>query len=251
MVTRLFAGAVLILMMGWCSEAAPAESKSALAEAPAASDRPTVETKAVAEKPAEAAHGGAASHHAGEAKESGEGNGAEGLNPINFKGLNFPGDLALWTFVVFVVVMAILWKFAWGPIAMGLSKREEEIAAQISEAERRNTEARQLLVDYENKLKASQDEVRSILDKARHDAEKMGQEMLDKAKADSAAERDRSVQQIEQATSAALKELADRSATLAVDLAGKIVGARLDPKAHARLIEEAVANFTAQANVKK
>jgi F0F1-type ATP synthase membrane subunit b/b' len=37
--------------------------------------------------------------------------------------------------------------------------------------------------------------------------------------------------------------LADRSATLAVDLAGQIVGARLDQASHAQLIERAVADF--------
>ena len=36
----------------------------------------------------------------------------------------------------------------------------------------------------------------------------------------------------------------DRIATLAVDLAGKIVGSRLDPAAHSRLIEQAVTRFS-------
>ena len=52
---------------------------------------------------------------------------------------------------------------------------------------------------------------------------------MDKAREEAGIERQRAVQQIESATLAALKELADRSATLAVDLAGKIVGARLKP----------------------
>ena len=49
--------------------------------------------------------------------------------------------------------------------------------------------------------------------------------------------------EIDTATTGALKELADRSAALAVDLAGKIVQSRLDPQAHSRLIEQAVARF--------
>ena len=43
----------------------------------------------------------------------------------------------------------------------------------------------------------------------------------------------------------ALKDLAERSATLAVELAGKIVDARLDPAAHSHLIEQAVSRFSA------
>ena len=52
---------------------------------------------------------------------------------------------------------------------------------------------------------------------------------MDKAREEAGIERQRAVQQIESATLAALKELAERSATLAVELAGKIVGARLKP----------------------
>jgi F-type H+-transporting ATPase subunit b len=196
---------------------------------------------AAATETPEAAHGG------------GKGGAGAGLNPITIhhEGENFPGDMALWTVVVFVVVLLILWKMAWRPLADGLTKREQQIADQISQAERTNEEARRLLADYEQKLADSRDEVRGIVEQGRRDAERLGQELIDKAKGEATAERDRAVQQIEAATAGALKELAERSATLAVDLAGKIVGSRLNPKDHTRLIEEAVASFTGKGNGKK
>ena len=171
-------------------------------------------------------------------------------SPVNFDGYNFQGDLTIWTAVVFLVVLAILYKFAWGPIAEGLQKRESEIAAQIAEAQRKNEEARQLLADYEKKLAAAQDEVRSLIEQGRRDAEKVGQQLVDKAREEAVIERQRAVQQIESATLAALKELAERSATLAVDLAGKIVGARLQAADHNRLIEQAVTEFSQSKQVK-
>jgi F-type H+-transporting ATPase subunit b len=180
-------------------------------------------------------------------KEAGASGGAA-LNPIDAHGYNFMGDLAIWTAVVFVVVLAILWKFAWGPIVQGLDKRETQIAEQIAEAQRSNQDARQLLEKHAQKLAAAQDEVRAILDQARREAEKLGREMLDKAKQEAVAERDRAVHEIETATSVALKELADRSATLAVELAGKIVGATLSQRDHTRLIQETVANFAGKRN---
>ena len=146
--------------------------------------------------------------------------------------------------MVFLVVLAILYKAAWGPISEGLQKRESEIAAQIAEAQRKNEEARQLLAEYEKKLAAAQDEVRGLIEQGRRDAEKVGQQLLDKAREEAGIERQRAVQQIESATLAALKELADRSATLAVDLAGKIVGAQLKAADHSRLIEQAVSEFS-------
>jgi F-type H+-transporting ATPase subunit b len=198
-----------------------------------------------ADKAAVAAEAPAAAH-------GGEKGGAgAGLNPITVHGENFPGDMALWTGVVFVVVLLILWKMAWRPIADGLTKRERQIADQIAQAERSNEEARRLLAEYEQKLADSRDEVRGIVEQGRRDAERLGHELIDKAKGEATAERDRAVQQIEAATAGALKELAERSATLAVDLAGKIVGSRLNPKDHTRLIEEAVAGFTGKGNGKK
>jgi F-type H+-transporting ATPase subunit b len=100
-----------------------------------------------------------------------------------------------------------------------------------------------LLSDYEKKLADSQDEVRAILEKGRRDAEEVGRSMIEKAKANAKAEGERMLKQIDAATAGAIKELADRSAALAVELAGKIVHARLNPKDHAKLIEQAVAGF--------
>ena len=153
------------------------------------------------------------------------------------------GDLAVWTFVVFLLLLGILWRFAWGPIVAGLEKREHRIAENIAAAERSNAEAKRLLGDYERKLAASQDEVRAIIDEARRDAEHTQQEILAKARLDAQAERDRSLREIETARDQALKDLGERSANLAVDLAGKIVRAQLNPADHTRLIEEAMARF--------
>ena len=183
----------------------------------------------------------------------GGGNGADELNPVSkesTEGYNFRGDLTIWTAVVFFVVLAILYKAAWKPISEGLQKREGEIASQIAEAQRKNDEARQLLLDYEKKLAAAQDEVRSLIEQGRRDAEKVGQQLLEKAREESGIERQRAVEQIESATLAALKELAERSATLAVDLAGKIVGTRLNAADHSRLIEQAVAEFSRSGEAK-
>jgi F-type H+-transporting ATPase subunit b len=174
------------------------------------------------------------------AEEPGGGN---PLNPVTAEGYNFKGDLALWTAVVFLLVLAVLGKFAWGPICDGLAKRESNIAGQLADAQRNNEEARKLLTEYEKKLDAAHDEVRALIEQGRRDAEKVGQQVLDKAREESAIERQRALQQIESATSAALKDLADRSATLAVELAGKIVGAQLKAADHSRLIEQSVAEF--------
>ncbi len=160
--------------------------------------------------------------------------------------LELKKDLAIWTAVIFLLLLAVLWKFAWKPIAEGLEKREKGIADQIDGAEQANRDARQLLAQYEQKLAGATDEVRRIIERGRHDAEQVGREMVDKAKTDADAERQRALQDIDTATAGALKELAEKSADLAVDLAGKIVRAELKPADHASLIERTMSDFGRQ-----
>jgi F-type H+-transporting ATPase subunit b len=167
-----------------------------------------------------------------------KGQGGSEINPLAFQ-----KDLAIWTAVVFLVLLAILWKFAWGPIADGLDKREHRIADQIASAEQANTDARQILADYQGKLAASEAEVREILDRGRREAEELGRQMLDKTRQDAKQERERALREIDAATDDAIKELAARSADLAVELAGKIIQAKVDRAEHARLVEQAVAGF--------
>ena len=152
-------------------------------------------------------------------------------------------DLALWSAVVFLILFGVLYYTAWGPLAEGLSKRERHIADQIAQAAAANRQAKDLLAGYEKKLADSAQEVRAILDQARHDAEEAAREREAKAEADAKARMGRAEKDIAAATSAAVKELADRSAALAVQLAGKIVHAKLSPKDHAQLIEQAVSGF--------
>ena len=158
--------------------------------------------------------------------------------------LAFDPDLALWTLVVFVLLLAVLWKFAWGPILAGLEKREHAIAHEIADAKRQHEEANALVAKYEARLAAAGDEVRALLDEGRRDAEHARQAILAEAKSAAEAERLRALREIESATDGALRSLAERSAQLAVELAGKIVRHNLTPADHTRLVDEAVEKFT-------
>jgi F-type H+-transporting ATPase subunit b len=186
------------------------------------------------------AGGQAASVQAAEHAEHAPHIGEEGVSdsPVEFK-----SDLAIFTFIVFLLLLGILAKFAWGPISEGLEKREHHIAEQIAAAERANAEAKEMLAQYERKLASAQDEVRAIIDEARRDATHTQQEILAQARADAASEMDRAKREVETAKDQALRELAETSAKLAVELAGKIIRAQLDPNQHAQLISEALSRF--------
>ena len=79
---------------------------------------------------------------------------------------------------------------------------------QIAEAQQKNDEARQLLAEYEKKLADAAAEVRGLIEQGRRDAEKVGQQLLDKAREEAGIEHQRAVQRIESATSAAIEDIA-------------------------------------------
>lgn len=164
--------------------------------------------------------------------------GPEQNSPAEFK-----WDLALWTLVVFGLLTAILWKFAWGPICAALDSRENSIQQNIDSAKELNDKAAALLADHEARLAGTADEVRRILDEARRDAETQKQGIIAEAEAAAESQKNLALQEISAAKNGALQELAEKSVATAVGLAGKIVKKQLSKDDHASLISEAISNF--------
>jgi F-type H+-transporting ATPase subunit b len=155
-------------------------------------------------------------------------------------------DLAIWTFVVFALLLTGLWKFAWGPLAASLDRRERSILANIEQAKQQNEQAKKLLSDHEARLAGAADEVRRIVDDARRDADAQKQQILAEAQAAAQSEKRRALQEIEAAKNGALQELAEKSVATAVGLAGRIVQRQLSSDDHASLIAEALERFPSQ-----
>jgi F-type H+-transporting ATPase subunit b len=183
-----------------------------------------------------AAHGTTASAEQHPAAEAGD-EGGHGASP---NPLAISPDLAIFTAIVFLVLLAVLWKFAWGPIAEALDQREHGIAGQIEEAKRSNEDAKRLLAEHQTRLDGATEEVKGLLDQARRDAESQKQQIVTEAQQAAQAEKDRAVREIGLAKDQALQELAERSVDTAVNLAGQIVRRQLTADDHVDLIKNAL-----------
>lgn len=153
-------------------------------------------------------------------------------------------DLAIYTFLVFLILLAILYKFAWGPIARALDQREETIARQIEEARLGAERAAQSLKEYEARLGVATEEARQIVSQARQDAELAKDRIVAEAREAAHKERDRAVAEIVSAKNQALQEIAQKSVATAVSLAGKIIHREVKPQDHEALIGDALNQFT-------
>ena len=155
----------------------------------------------------------------------------------------FKSDLALFTLVVFILLLAILLKFAWGPITQGLEKREQGIADHIDQARLDAEQAAETLEQYKQQLQEAVREAQQIVAQARQDAEAAGDQIVAEAKQAAGRERDRALEAIEVATRSALDEVAQRGTEIAVDLAGRIIARELDAADHATLIRDSMDQF--------
>lgn len=147
-----------------------------------------------------------------------------------------PGSM-LYTLIAFLLLLFILWKFAWGPIVKGLEAREEKIHGAIEQAQKDREEAKKLLQQYEEKLKQASSEISDRLNRA----EKEAQATIDSAKQQAREEaeklRDQAKQEIEGSKEKASAELRAEVADLAARIAGAAIGESFDHEDQLRIIK--------------
>lgn len=167
----------------------------------------------------------------------------EVLSPIN-KGL----VTAITTLVVFVLLIAILSKFAFAPIAAGLKKREDKIRQDITDAENANKKAQASLAELSAKLSAADGEVRAIIARAQADAENIATNIRTKAQQESEEIRERAEREIDQAKGAAIKEIYAQAADLSTAIAEKILRRNLSVEDQRSLVAESLSKLDANKN---
>jgi F-type H+-transporting ATPase subunit b len=162
----------------------------------------------------------------------------------------FAGDIgnALWTVVIFVLVLWVLGKFAWGPLLAGLRAREDFIRESLETARRERAEAGDRLREYQEKLAGARAEATAIIDEGRRDADAVKRKIEEQARQESDKMIERARREIDAATAEATRQLYKLSAHLATELASRILGRELDPKDHERLIAESIAEISAHGN---
>lgn len=154
----------------------------------------------------------------------------------------FAGDVgnALWTMVVFVIVLLVLGKFAWGPILSALQKREDFIRESLTKAKIDRDEAQRILQEYSDRINTARSEATAIVEEGRRDADVLRRKIEETAKAEAQAMIERSKREIGIATDTAVKELYTLSAKMATQMASKIIRKELNDQEHERMISESI-----------
>jgi F-type H+-transporting ATPase subunit b len=160
----------------------------------------------------------------------------------------FSGNLgnAVWTLVVFAVLLVFLGKFAWGPILSALQGREEFIRDSLEQAKTAREEAEARLAEYEAKLATARQEVDAMLEEGRRDNAAMRRREEEQAREETEKMLARARREIDIAKETAVKDLFDRATQLSVEVAGRILEREVSAADHGRLIDDAISALEGQ-----
>jgi F-type H+-transporting ATPase subunit b len=157
----------------------------------------------------------------------------------------FAGNVgnAVWTLVIFVLVVILLGKFAWGPVLGLLKQREEFIHKSLSDAKHDRDEAEARLKEYAVKLQSAQREAIGIIEDARRDAERLREELRERAKAEADTMIKNAERQVQLETSRALQQIRKEAVDLSVTIASKLLQRNISKDDNQKLIDEALSQM--------
>ncbi|MBC7903243.1 MAG: F0F1 ATP synthase subunit B [Gemmatimonadaceae bacterium] len=139
--------------------------------------------------------------------------------------------LIFWTLLAFLIVFAILKKFAWKPILQSLKERENNISESLATAERVKLEMAQMKSENEELLRQAREERAMMLKEAKETKDRIINEAKDSAKAEAAKIIMEASASIEQQKMAALVDVKNQVGNLVIEVAEKVLRRELSNKA--------------------
>lgn len=144
--------------------------------------------------------------------------------------------LSVWTIVVFLLVLWVLGKFAWGPILAALSAREKGIQQSIDEAHRFREEGAELLEQHRKQLAQARREAQQIIAEGRQAGEEMRKELEEKGRAESQRLLEQARREIERERDQALEAIRREGVDLALAAAARLLHERLDQERDRQIV---------------
>ena len=156
-----------------------------------------------------------------------------------------PG-LFIWTIVTFLVLLGLLAKLAWRPLLDALERRQEQIRKSLDDAQKARHELEQIQHESRRILAAARTEAESIVARTRSDAERLREEIKQKARTEAANMVKNAERQIELETSRAVQQIRQEAVDLSVAIASKLIQRNLSKEDNERLINETIGQIGGQ-----
>ena len=157
--------------------------------------------------------------------------------------LTVEGGLMFWTIVIFLLLLAVLKRFAWPAILGAVEAREQALERQLAEAARDREQAAALLAEHQKLIGDAKSQAHGIIVEARSVAEKdralaiektrqEQEELLARARREIGAERDRAV-----------AELRREAVDISLAAATKLIEKRMDGDTDRKIVLDYLATL--------
>ena len=148
-----------------------------------------------------------------------------------------PG-LVIWTILVFVVLLTLLKKFAWGPLLAALEERQEGIRKSLDDAAQARKELEQVQEESNRIVAKARADADAIIASGRADALKLQEELRAKARLEAEGIVKNAEREIQQQTTQSLAQIREEAVDLSLSIASKLIQRNLSKKDNETLIQD-------------
>jgi len=145
---------------------------------------------------------------------------------------------ALFTLITFLILLALLKKYAWGPLKSIMDEREETINKDIDDAQAAKVNAKKLEEENRDILKKTQEEVQTILDDAKHQAKVQQEQIISDANVKANGLIQSAQAEIQQEKQRAIADINNRVSELSVLIASKVINKEISEQDQKELVEK-------------
>lgn len=151
-----------------------------------------------------------------------------------------------WTFLAqicnLMIQLVIFKKLLLNPVKKVIAERKAKADSQIADAEKLRTEAEAMKAEYEQNLQNARTEANQIVAAAQKTAAARSEELLGEARAQAAALKQKAEADIAQERKKSVNEVKDEIGGMAMEIASKVVEREIKEADHQDLIDEFIKN---------
>ncbi|EOH8562286.1 F0F1 ATP synthase subunit B [Staphylococcus aureus] len=140
--------------------------------------------------------------------------------------------------LTFIVLLALLKKFAWGPLKDVMDKRERDINRDIDDAEQAKLNAQKLEEENKQKLKETQEEVQKILEGAKVQARQQQEQIIHEANVRANGMIETAQSEINSQKERAIADINNQVSELSVLIASKVLRKEISEQDQKALVDK-------------
>jgi F-type H+-transporting ATPase subunit b len=151
--------------------------------------------------------------------------------------------LMAWTLAIFIGLLFVLSKYAFGPLTRAVAAREKSLQEAIDAAKADRDAAALLLAEHQSKIEAARGEAQKFIADARAIAEKMRADLLETTRKEQGDLLERAARDIAAQRDKAIAQLRREAVDLALAGASKVIEQNLESEKNRKLVESYLASI--------